>query len=438
MADPIKQDQFRKYLDSNLSRENLDFYVHIDAFKALEGDEAAHRAVEIWRRFVGGARGCLVNLDEGMVMEIEGKVELKEIDRGMFDMAQRFVGELMKGCLPAYLRSVFFLRVCFRYACVRHVPEEVFLRGYKVCEGTWSMILKKKGVLVYYKRVTEGKSDRHYIKGVVEIDRAHTNELVKELKSTQQSRKLWDKQFKFGEVIETIDAENQLNFMTYKHLKEEQRHTIFVTHKTIQNATVLMNLNVYHEAVGECQQKEESCYICAPSPENENLHVLSCFIHFEHKGAAPASLIQEFVKKLYPKHLQKLKKALKNPHHGKADKNHLEHHHIEVPLEHRFEISNLYQDSGESSEIADLRPRHIQSFGSLEKEDNRKKEYLRKISDNHTAEKRQRALNSKAERGKLSKTKSNKHLKSKPTKIAKTPKRWRSRAQDEEKQDSHE
>jgi len=171
---------------------------------------------------------------------------------------------------------------------------------------------------VSYRRIAEGKSDRHLIRGSFDVH--DPQQILDRLKSTNSSRRDWDKGFVSGKVLETIGFENEIVFMTYKtKLKTQEHYTVLMAHKEFEtlDSFAMMIVNVQHSSVSqECFTKEEYSYYCTNNSNtgHKPRFTLHCILQYEFKGAMSPLQIKEYVTKLNPSRLNKLKKvASKSP-----------------------------------------------------------------------------------------------------------------------------
>ena len=93
--------EFRHFLKSELSQENLDFWLAVESFKnhakkPRNKCKMLMEAKKIYRKYVAPGALCEINLDIGHSRAIAGRLNLSEINPAVFDAAQKEVYLLIK------------------------------------------------------------------------------------------------------------------------------------------------------------------------------------------------------------------------------------------------------------------------------------------------------------------------------------------------------
>jgi len=247
IKDPVKLNAFLNYLGDRLCDENLLFYLKVEEFhQSLDIQSMRLLAERIYCEYIeSGAPKC-INIDDQIVKEISTKIELEDITAVMFDRAQKFVFDLMVNSLfPGFLKSNSYMRICHCYEN-RILSIELFTKVKQMIEaGSWNTVSKKKTVDISYKRISEGKSDRHFLRGTLEITDSKT--VLDQLRNTSSNRREWDKGFINCKTLEKLNPDTDIVLMSYKSKRDKpELYTLLLTYKELEedSSFVLFLLNV--------------------------------------------------------------------------------------------------------------------------------------------------------------------------------------------------
>uniref|UniRef100_A0A6Q2XJ99 Regulator of G protein signaling 6 n=1 Tax=Esox lucius TaxID=8010 RepID=A0A6Q2XJ99_ESOLU len=104
LKDPAGRDQFLKFLESEFSSENLQFWLAVQDLKRLPLEKVADRAQEIWAEFLAEGAPSSINLDSHSYERTSHN--LKDPGRYSYEDAQDHIYKLMKSdSYTRYLRS---------------------------------------------------------------------------------------------------------------------------------------------------------------------------------------------------------------------------------------------------------------------------------------------------------------------------------------------
>ncbi|KAL0963087.1 hypothetical protein UPYG_G00349530 [Umbra pygmaea] len=104
LKDPAGQDQFLKFLESEFSSENLQFWLAVQDFKRQPLEKVPERAQEIWAEFLAEGAPNSINLDSHSYERTSQN--LKDPGRYSYEDAQDHIYKLMKSdSYTRYLRS---------------------------------------------------------------------------------------------------------------------------------------------------------------------------------------------------------------------------------------------------------------------------------------------------------------------------------------------
>uniref|UniRef100_A0AAZ3QMR7 Regulator of G protein signaling 6 n=1 Tax=Oncorhynchus tshawytscha TaxID=74940 RepID=A0AAZ3QMR7_ONCTS len=104
LKDPAGRDQFLKFLESEFSSENLQFWLAVQDLKRQPLENVAERAQEIWTEFLAEGATSSINLDSHSYERTSAN--LKDPGRYSYEDAQDHIYKLMKSdSYTRYLRS---------------------------------------------------------------------------------------------------------------------------------------------------------------------------------------------------------------------------------------------------------------------------------------------------------------------------------------------
>ncbi|XP_070297742.1 regulator of G-protein signaling 6-like, partial [Salvelinus sp. IW2-2015] len=104
LKDPAGRDQFLKFLESEFSSENLQFWLAVQDLKRQPLENVAERAEEIWTEFLAEGASSSINLDSHSYERTSAN--LKDPGRYSYEDAQDHIYKLMKSdSYTRYLRS---------------------------------------------------------------------------------------------------------------------------------------------------------------------------------------------------------------------------------------------------------------------------------------------------------------------------------------------
>nr|XP_046154970.1 regulator of G-protein signaling 6-like [Oncorhynchus gorbuscha]XP_046154971.1 regulator of G-protein signaling 6-like [Oncorhynchus gorbuscha] len=104
LKDPAGRDQFLKFLESEFSSENLQFWLAVQDLKKQPLENVAERAQEIWTEFLAEGASSSINLDSHSYERTSAN--LKDPGRYSYEDAQDHIYKLMKSdSYTRYLRS---------------------------------------------------------------------------------------------------------------------------------------------------------------------------------------------------------------------------------------------------------------------------------------------------------------------------------------------
>uniref|UniRef100_A0A8K9XXL6 Regulator of G protein signaling 6 n=1 Tax=Oncorhynchus mykiss TaxID=8022 RepID=A0A8K9XXL6_ONCMY len=104
LKDPAGRDQFLKFLESEFSSENLQFWLAVQDLKRQPLENVAERAQEIWTEFLAEGASSSINLDSHSYERTSAN--LKDPGRYSYEDAQDHIYKLMKSdSYTRYLRS---------------------------------------------------------------------------------------------------------------------------------------------------------------------------------------------------------------------------------------------------------------------------------------------------------------------------------------------
>ncbi|CAB1339819.1 unnamed protein product [Coregonus sp. 'balchen'] len=104
LKDPAGRDQFLKFLESEFSSENLQFWLAVQDLKRQPLENVAERAQEIWTEFLAEGAPSSINLDSHSYERTS--TNLKDPGRYSYEDAQDHIYKLMKSdSYTRYLRS---------------------------------------------------------------------------------------------------------------------------------------------------------------------------------------------------------------------------------------------------------------------------------------------------------------------------------------------
>uniref|UniRef100_A0AAZ3RID1 Regulator of G-protein signaling 6 n=1 Tax=Oncorhynchus tshawytscha TaxID=74940 RepID=A0AAZ3RID1_ONCTS len=119
LKDPAGQDQFLKFLESEFSSENLQFWLAVQDLKRQPLENVAERAQEIWTEFLAEGASSSINLDSHSYERTSAN--LKDPGRYSYEDAQDHIYKLMKSdSYTRYLRSNAYqeLLMAWKKVCV--------------------------------------------------------------------------------------------------------------------------------------------------------------------------------------------------------------------------------------------------------------------------------------------------------------------------------
>ncbi|XP_060771764.1 regulator of G-protein signaling 6 isoform X3 [Neoarius graeffei] len=104
LKDPVGRDQFLKFLESEFSSENLQFWLAVQDLKRRPLQDVPTRAQEIWQEFLAEGAPSSINLDSHSYERTSQN--LKDPGRNSFEDAQDHIYKLMKSdSYTRFLRS---------------------------------------------------------------------------------------------------------------------------------------------------------------------------------------------------------------------------------------------------------------------------------------------------------------------------------------------
>uniref|UniRef100_A0A8C5I0W4 Regulator of G-protein signaling 6-like n=1 Tax=Gouania willdenowi TaxID=441366 RepID=A0A8C5I0W4_GOUWI len=104
LKDPVGQDLFLKFLESEFSSENLRFWLAVQDLKRIPQQEVAQRAQDIWAEFLAEGAPSSINLDSHSYERTSQN--LKDPGRYSYEDAQDHIYKLMKSdSYTRFLRS---------------------------------------------------------------------------------------------------------------------------------------------------------------------------------------------------------------------------------------------------------------------------------------------------------------------------------------------
>jgi len=97
------RDNFKKFLDSEWSAENLIFWDEIESLRKIQDPQKVHdQCITIYRKFI--EKGCLFELNLSWVIKEELRMHIEENNQNnkklqleMYDKPQKAIFELMEG-----------------------------------------------------------------------------------------------------------------------------------------------------------------------------------------------------------------------------------------------------------------------------------------------------------------------------------------------------
>uniref|UniRef100_A0A8K9UJJ5 Regulator of G protein signaling 6 n=1 Tax=Oncorhynchus mykiss TaxID=8022 RepID=A0A8K9UJJ5_ONCMY len=119
LKDPAGRDQFLKFLESEFSSENLQFWLAVQDLKRQPLENVAERAQEIWTEFLAEGASSSINLDSHSYERTSAN--LKDPGRYSYEDAQDHIYKLMKSdSYTRYLRSNAYqeLLMAWKKVCV--------------------------------------------------------------------------------------------------------------------------------------------------------------------------------------------------------------------------------------------------------------------------------------------------------------------------------
>uniref|UniRef100_A0A673Y5M3 Regulator of G protein signaling 6 n=1 Tax=Salmo trutta TaxID=8032 RepID=A0A673Y5M3_SALTR len=119
LKDPAGRDQFLKFLQSEFSSENLQFWLAVQDLKRQPLENVAERAQEIWTEFLAEGASSAINLDSHSYERTSAN--LKDPGRYSYEDAQDHIYKLMKSdSYTRYLRSNAYqeLLMAWKKVCV--------------------------------------------------------------------------------------------------------------------------------------------------------------------------------------------------------------------------------------------------------------------------------------------------------------------------------
>ena len=94
--------EFRRFVKSELSQENLDFWLAVENFRKNNSSGKTSKckslleAKKIYRKFVAPGASSEINVEISHSRNISQRLSLADIDHGIFDAAQREIYLLIK------------------------------------------------------------------------------------------------------------------------------------------------------------------------------------------------------------------------------------------------------------------------------------------------------------------------------------------------------
>ena len=130
LEDPKKLLAFQGYLETQLSDENLTFWLEVSKFSKLTNlDEQRDVATQLYEKYISRDATHQLNIDDHVAREISKNLH-DNITPHLFDAAQKFAFDLLvKGPFPRFLRTTNFAVILHTYKSdARRVPTELFTK----------------------------------------------------------------------------------------------------------------------------------------------------------------------------------------------------------------------------------------------------------------------------------------------------------------------